>query len=205
MQNGICSRKFLLQRCCIRCTSLPRIDSADQADMRKFSSLASKLRPLRRCTGAIERSWTAGPSATQGDLPATAGGRVRWALTAAQPPGGRWMYQTARHAGSTPKHPTGQATTGTRRPRPPSAAKSDGEVGVEAGCARSCTSCAKSTCVKMFLPRIRVQQSHACIVELYCEQVVPAASANDWFRFASRPHQYWDHRASKQVQPEPCS
>lgn len=31
------------------------------------------------------------------------------------------------------------------------------------------------------------------------QQVVPQDTANDWFRFTSRPHEYWDHRATKQV------
>lgn len=29
--------------------------------------------------------------------------------------------------------------------------------------------------------------------------MVPEDAANDWFRFSSRPHEYWDHRVTKKV------
>ena len=46
-----------------------------------------------------------------------------------------------------------------------------------------------------------------CALHVAQPQVVPEATANDWFRFTARPHEYWDHRATKQVhfcQPLPC-
>jgi hypothetical protein len=36
------------------------------------------------------------------------------------------------------------------------------------------------------------------------QQVAPEATANDWFRFTARPHEYWDHRATKQAS-QPCT
>lgn len=38
-----------------------------------------------------------------------------------------------------------------------------------------------------------------CTQALELPQVIPEATANDWFRFTARPHEYWDHRATKQA------